>query len=142
MSGGVHDIFVDNCQFLGTDVGLRFKTARGRGGIVENIYIQNIAMKNISGEAIIMDMYYQGKDPVSTFGNGSEEVKAKMEAVNEGTPQFRSIYINNVQVKGAATGLMIRGLPEMPIKDIYLSNLSIEAKVPTKIVDAKNVQIK
>ena len=141
MSGGVHDIFVDNCQFLGTDVGLRFKTARGRGGIVENIYIQNIAMKNIAGEAIIMDMYYQGKDPVSTFGNGSEEVKAKLEPVNEGTPQFRSIYMDNIQVKGAATGIMLRGLPEMPIKDIHMSNLAIEAKVPKKIVDVKNVEI-
>ncbi|MFM6948359.1 MAG: glycosyl hydrolase family 28 protein [Aquirufa sp.] len=141
MSGGVHDIFVDNCQFLGTDVGLRFKTARGRGGIVENIYIQNIAMKNIAGEAIIMDMYYQGKDPVSTFGNGSEEVKAKLEPVNEGTPQFRSIYMDNIQVKGAATGIMLRGLPEMPIKDIHMSNLAIEAKIPKKIVDVKNVEI-
>lgn len=142
MSGGVHDIFVDNCQFLGTDVGLRFKTARGRGGIVENIFIQNVVMKNISGEAIIMDMYYQGKDPVATFGNGNEEVQAKLEPVNEGTPQFRNIYIDQVQVKGAATGVLIRGLPEMPIRDIQLSNLKIEAKVATKIIDAKNVQIK
>ncbi len=142
MSGGVHDIFVDNCQFLGTDVGLRFKTTRGRGGIVENIFIQHIAMKNIAGEAIIMDMHYQGKDPVSTYGNGNEEVKAQYSPINEGTPRFRNIYIDHVQVKGAATGILIRGLPEMPIQNIYLSNLAIEAKVFKKIIDAKNIQIK
>ena len=42
MSGGVKNIKVQNCQFLGTDVGLRFKSTRGRGGIVENIYIKFI----------------------------------------------------------------------------------------------------
>lgn len=35
MSGGVRNVSVSNCQFLGTDVGLRFKSKRGRGGIVE-----------------------------------------------------------------------------------------------------------
>lgn len=47
MSGGVRNISVSNCQFLGTDVGLRFKSRRGRGGIVENIYISDIYMFNI-----------------------------------------------------------------------------------------------
>ncbi len=40
MSGGVKNVMVTNCQFLGTDVGLRFKSARGRGGVVENILHQ------------------------------------------------------------------------------------------------------
>ena len=42
MSGGVKNIYVEDCTFLGTDVGLRFKSTRGRGGVVENIYINNI----------------------------------------------------------------------------------------------------
>ncbi|MCU0323153.1 MAG: glycoside hydrolase family 28 protein, partial [Chitinophagaceae bacterium] len=42
MSGGARNIYVDNCTFIGTDIGLRFKTTRGRGGIVENIFINNI----------------------------------------------------------------------------------------------------
>ena len=42
MSGGVKNIYVSDCTFLGTDVGLRFKSTRGRGGVVENIHIHNI----------------------------------------------------------------------------------------------------
>ncbi len=128
MSGGVHDVFAQNCQFLGTDVGLRFKTARGRGGVVEKIYIKDISMNNIAGEAIILDMYYQGKDPVSTFGNGSEVPQIKSEPITEGTPQFKDIYMENVIAQHAKTGLMVRGLPEMPIKNVSLANAQLVAE--------------
>ena len=44
MSRGVKDILVENCTFIGTDVGVRMKSALGRGGVVENITIRNIDM--------------------------------------------------------------------------------------------------
>jgi len=142
MSGGVHDIFVNNCQFLDTDVGLRFKTMRGRGGVVENIFIQEISMKNIAGKAIIFDMYYQGKDPVSTFGNGGETPKIELVPVNEGTPQFKNIFIDHVVAKGAETGLLIRGLPEMPIHHIELNNIDIESNQGYRVIEAKDITLK
>jgi len=141
MSGGVHDLFVRNCQFLGTDVGLRFKTARGRGGVVENVFIRDISMKNIAGEAILFDMYYQGKDPVATFGNGDEAPKIELLPVNEGTPQFKNIFVENVVAKGAETGLLIRGLPEMPIHHIQLTNLDIESVQGYRVIEAKDITL-
>ncbi len=142
MSGGVHDLFVNNCQFLDTDVGLRFKTMRGRGGVVENVFIRDISMKNIAGEAILFDMYYQGKDPVSTFGNGGETPKIELVPVNEGTPQFKNIFIDNVIAKGAETGLLIRGLPEMPIHHIELNNIDIESNQGYRVIEAKDITLK
>ncbi|PZP41247.1 MAG: glycoside hydrolase, partial [Pseudopedobacter saltans] len=53
MSGGAKNIWVSDCSFIGTDIGLRFKTTRGRGGIVENIHIKNITMANIPFDAIL-----------------------------------------------------------------------------------------
>ena len=141
MSGGVHDLFVSNCQFLGTDVGLRFKTARGRGGVVENVFIQDISMKNIAGEAILFDMYYQGKDPVATYGNGDATPVIQAMPVDEGTPQFKNIFVDRVVAKGAETGLLIRGLPEMPIHHIQLSNLDIEAKQSYRVIEATDIQL-
>src|SRR5204863_309028 len=41
MSGGARNIYVSNCTFIGADIGLRFKTTRGRGGVVENIFIND-----------------------------------------------------------------------------------------------------
>src|SRR5690606_19940005 len=63
MSGGAKNLFVYDCSFIGTDIGLRFKTTRGRGGVVENIFIKNINMKDIANEAVLFDMYYGIKDP-------------------------------------------------------------------------------
>jgi len=139
MSGGVHDLFVNNCQFLDTDVGLRFKSMRGRGGVVENVFIRDISMKNIAGEAILFDMYYQGKDPVSTFGNGGETPKIELVPVNEGTPQFKNVFIDNVVAKGAETGLLIRGLPEMPIHHIELNNIDIESNQGYRVIEAQDI---
>ena len=53
MSGGVKNVYVSECSFIGTDVGLRFKSARGRGGVVENIYINNINMIDIPNDALM-----------------------------------------------------------------------------------------
>jgi polygalacturonase len=138
MSGGARNIFVSDCTFITTDIGLRFKTTRGRGGVVENIFIKNIAMKDIITSAILLDMYYTGKSP-------TEEEMANdsgYPAVTEATPQFRKIYINNVSCNGADKALMVRGLPEMNIKDIYLENISLKTNKGIEITEGKNISLK
>lgn len=135
MSGGARNIFVENCSFIGSDKGLRFKTARGRGGVVENIYVRNIAMRNIVGEAIYFDMYYFTKPPA---GVAVEEAPA----VTEATPQFRNFYINNVVCNGAAKGIFMRGLPEMHVKNIQLSNIVLKVNKGVELIESSNVLLK
>lgn len=138
MSGGARNIFVSDCTFITTDIGLRFKTTRGRGGVVENIFIKNIAMKDIITSAILLDMYYTGKSP-------TEEEMANdsgYPAVTEATPQFRNIFISNVACNGADKALMVRGLPEMNIKDIYLENISLKTNKGIEITEGKNISLK
>ncbi|WP_234734063.1 glycosyl hydrolase family 28 protein [Tellurirhabdus bombi] len=142
MSGGVKNLFVTNCNFLGTDVGLRFKTARGRGGVVENIYVSDINMTNIPGEAILFDMYYMAKDPVPQAGAKNELPEMKAEPLNEGTPQFKNFYIRNVVCQGAETGILIRGLPEMSIKNIQIENAVLESNKGLVCIEAENIQLK
>jgi polygalacturonase len=142
MSGGARNIFVDDCTFAGSDIGLRFKTTRGRGGVVENIYINNISMKNIPGEAILFDMYYMAKDPIALDGEKRDAPKVEMLPVTEATPQFRNIYIKNVVCDGAERALFIRGLPEMNINSIHLENVMINARHGIDISEAKNISLK
>ncbi len=136
MSGGVRNIHVDNCTFLGTDVGLRFKSTRGRGGVVEKIYISNVRMTDISGDAINFNMYYGGKSPLEeTAGTEGTNIPP----VTEATPQFRDIHIENVICRGAQRAVVLEGLPEMPIRDIYLKNVSITAHTGAFLADAEGI---
>ncbi|WP_255563353.1 glycoside hydrolase family 28 protein [Mucilaginibacter rivuli] len=142
MSGGAKNIFVDNCSFMGTDVGLRFKTTRGRGGVVEKIYINNISMKDIGAEAILFDMYYEAKDPVVLAGENRQAPKVVTMPVTEATPQFKDFHVSNIVCSGAQTALFIRGLPEMSIKGLYLDNMVISAKKGIVCTQAEDIHIK
>ena len=124
MSGGVKNIYVEDCTFLGTDVGLRFKSTRGRGGVVENIYINNINMINIPNEPLLFDLFYGGKGA----GEESEEdllsrMKTAIPPVTEETPAFRNIHISNIVCRGSGRAMFFNGLPEMPISDITVKNV-------------------
>jgi DNA sulfur modification protein DndE len=142
MSGGARNLFVSNCTFLGTDVGLRFKTARGRGGVVENIYVDGVAMTDIAGQAILFDMYYAAKDPVPLPGESNEPPVIAAQPLNEGTPQFKGFYIKNVVCKGAETGILVRGLPEMSIKNINLENITLECQKGLLCQEAEDIRFK
>lgn len=142
MSGGARNIYVSNCTFMGTDVGLRFKTARGRGGIVENIFVNGVDMTDIAGEAILFDMYYMAKDPVPQPGESRELPAIAAQPVNEGTPQFRSFFIKNITCKGAETGILVRGLPEMAIRDISIENAVLQCNKGMVCVEAEDIRLK
>jgi polygalacturonase len=142
MSGGARNINVSNCTFIGTDIGLRFKTTRGRGGIVENIYISDIYMKDIAGEAILFDMYYMAKDPVPLAGEKRELPKVEFKPVDETTPVFKNFYIKNVYCNGAAKGIFVRGLPEMHVKDIWMKNMVLQAQKGMDIQEATGISFR
>lgn len=116
MSGGARNISVRNCLFIGTDVGLRFKSTRGRGGVVENIHINGVNMSDIAGDALIFDLYYGGK--------GDSPVPP----VSEETPSFKNIYISNTLCQSARRAMFFNGLPEMPIKNIQIRNSAFHAE--------------
>lgn len=140
MSGGARNLFVSNCNFIGTDIGLRFKTVRGRGGVVENVYAANINMMDIPGEAISFDMYYAAKDPVPQAGEVRELPKVEILPVTEATPVFRKFYINNIVCNGAAKAVFIRGIPEMPVQDVVFKNMVLKTKKGIECTEATGIQ--
>ncbi len=139
MSGGVKNIMVRNCQFLGTDVGLRFKSTRGRGGIVENINIDGISMTDIKTDAITFNMYYGGKSVAEALADGDNPDNTAKMPVDETTPIFRNINISNVVCNGAGRAMEFNGLPEMPIDGITLRNVNIIAKKDAEFHNCKNI---
>ncbi|MCD1118668.1 glycoside hydrolase family 28 protein [Chryseobacterium turcicum] len=144
MSGGARNIHVSDCTFIGTDIGLRFKTTRGRGGIVENIYLKNIDMINIPTQTIGFNMFYEGSSPVLEDGQKEEGNKApeKVFAVNEETPIFRNIYFKNISAVNSYEAITINGLAEMNIKNIVIEDSQFDTKKALTIVDADGIQLK
>ena len=142
MSGGVKNILVENCQFLGTDVGLRFKSTRGRGGIVENIFINKVSMTDIKTDAITFNMYYGGKSVAEMLEDGDNPDNTTKMPVTEETPIFRNIDIKNIICNGAGRAMEFNGLPEMPINGINLQNITILAKQDAVFTNCQNIKKK
>ncbi len=139
MSGGVKNISVKDCQFVGTDVGLRFKSTRGRGGIVENIFIDGISMTDIATYALTFNMYYGGKSVTEVLAEGGEVKTPEAMPITEETPIFRNIDIRNVICHHAGYAMEFNGLPEMPIDGINLKDIYILAKNDATFNFSKNI---
>lgn len=144
MSGGVRNVHVSNCTFMGTDVGIRFKSTRGRGGVVENIWISNINMVNIPTEAIRFNMFYQGNSPILEQDEKAEDEKRdeRLLPVNEETPVFRNIFLKNITATGSNTAAMFQGLPEMNLSNVSLENAVLETKNGITMIDADGITLK
>ena len=118
--GGMNNIFVTNCTFNGSDIGVRVKSNSGVGGLVHNIYIQDIFMKNIEGEAFSFTTDYlnvaAGKDK-----------KDAMPTENDKIPEFCNFYCKNIICNGAARAFILSGLAERKIHDLHFDNIIISA---------------
>lgn len=139
MSGGVRNVRVNNCVFMGTDIGLRFKSTRGRGGVVENIRISNIRMVNIPGEAISFSMFYGGKAPLEDTNDGN--VERSIPVADETTPQFKDIHMDNIIVQKAKIAMRVRGLAEMPLRNLTLKNASLSADEGIECLNVEGIRL-
>ena len=111
MSGSVRKVTISNCVFDGTDRGIRIKSTRGRGGVVEDIRVSNIIMSNIKREAVVLNLKYS---------------KMPVEPMSERTPLFRDISISGLTAVGVKTPVKIVGLEEAPVTDIILRDINVK----------------
>jgi len=114
-AGGVRNVRVERVTFTGTRQGIRIKSARGRGNDIGNFTYRDIAMTGVETPIEITE-YYTG---VVKDDQGQQ--------VTEHTPKFHDITIENVTATGAKRAGVIMGLPESPVKNLILKNVSIAA---------------
>ncbi len=131
--GGMRNIFVNDCNFLGTDIGIRVKSNTGRGGLVKNIYVKDIYMTAIQDAAISFSTFYKDR-PAGAKADTSKEQKLR-----DKIPEFQDFYINNVFCHGAHTAVSITGTSESPINNIFLDNVVISSKYGTLASEAENL---
>ena len=114
---------------MGTNIGLRFKSARGRGGVVENIYISNINMFDMVHEPLSISTYY--------FTKRSDSIPP----VDETTPVFRNIYIKDIVARNGSKAISITGLAEMHVQNIVVENATITATEGVEISEATGITL-
>lgn len=125
MSGGVKKVTISNCVFNGTDAGIRLKASRGRGGVVEEIRVNNIIMNDIQRNAFIFDLFYDRESAV--------------EPVSERTPIFRNIHISNVTGTNIKKIGYITGIEEMPIDEISFTDLNMQGEYGFSVEKGSNL---
>lgn len=134
-SGSVRNLVAGNITADGTENGIRIKSRRGRGGVVEDIRFDNWTMRNV-GTAIEITNYYLMEG----------ENRSGPEPVSVRTPVFRNIAISNVSIDGARKLIDIAGLPEMPIESLHIQNVEGSGKAGlmanyTEDLQLHNVQL-
>jgi polygalacturonase len=139
-TGGVRNVTVRNCTFENTENGLRIKSQRGKGGIVENISYSDITMTNVN-PAITLTCYYMNNSAgdaarPTVAGDNSAQVTAS------NTPVYRNIHISNLKATCPQVAGIITGLPESMISNVVLENVQISAAKSFEIRNAKGIQLK
>lgn len=120
MSGGVRNVYVHDALFEDCDRGIRMKSTRGRGGIVENIFVEDVTMKNIRQEAFVINTSYAG-------------------ATQGPAPLFRNIRLKNIRASNVARCIEVKGLADMKVQNIELSDCSFTGRQGATISHAEGV---
>jgi polygalacturonase len=118
IAGGAQNITVSNIHFRGTDNGIRIKANRDRGNDVSHLVFRNIQMKNVRTALSVSEYYPRTLPP----DNDAPHPVTRL------TPHFHDIVIENLQATGANVAGIIIGLPESPVRDVVLKNVSIRAR--------------
>lgn len=114
MSGDVRNVFVSHCTFDGTKRGFRIKSALGRGGIVENIWAEDIVMNNISAEALFVNMFYDSKNVVRP--------------TTMDPPIIRNLFFKNISCSGANDAIVIVGAENSSPQNLSFENMDFQSK--------------
>jgi polygalacturonase len=127
-ANGVHDMLVRHCTMDNTDNGIRIKSMRGAGGLVERIHYDDIKMKNV-GNAFVLDLLYVDNNRPNFRGDPDK------------IPTIQNIDIKNVNVENAKNAGKIRGLPERPISNVTFRDVSVAAEHDFVLENANQVDL-
>jgi polygalacturonase len=114
-AAGVSDVLAEDCLFKRTDRGIRIKTRRGRGGLIQNLEFRNLNMENNLCPLAINMFYRCGANPEDVF------FSQEAQPLDAATPSIKNIRISNIRARGCrASAGFIAGLPESPVENISL----------------------
>lgn len=153
VAGGVRNVAVRNCTFKNMSSGIRIKSTRGKGGLVENISYSDITMQNVK-IPINITSYYQNSakqdSPQPITPTTPIYRNIRIQNITAISPSDDSVdriidfvhyyYIHHAYLESQEAGLIV-GLPECFISDVSLENVNIKATVGMTIQNAKDIKL-
>ncbi|PHN07046.1 hypothetical protein CRP01_08685 [Flavilitoribacter nigricans DSM 23189 = NBRC 102662] len=145
-SGGMRNVEVYGLEAQGTNTGIRFKSAKVRGGLIENISFHDIKMTDVARpfqfELNWYPEYSYPTIPDKELKDGIPRhwkvMTTPVEPPEKGIPEFRNIQLKNITVEGAERGFYANAFIEKPIHDLHWENITIEAKEGGSLNGAAN----
>lgn len=145
-SGGMRNIEVYGLEAIGTNIGIRFKSAKVRGGLIENIHFHDIKMIDVANPFHFELNWYPEYSYCTIPDNIPEEeikdrwrvLSQRVEPAEKGIPEFRNITLSDIKVEKAERAFYANAYPEKPIHDIHFKDVSVEAKESGKLTYARN----
>ncbi len=131
MSGNVRNVYIHDCYFKGTNLAINIKSKRGRGGIVEHVWVKNITAEKLSRGPVINLTTFYG------FGKKWLEVKS----LSTKPPLFRDLHFENISCAGASEAVRVVGLPEKFIRNLSFRNIDIQADSGFTCIRADSVEL-
>lgn len=132
--GGLRRLVVRDSTFENTDAGIRMKAPRGAGGLVEDCLYENLKMKGVKYPIYITSYYPERTAPKDHAADD------KAQAVTPTTPTWKKITIRNLISTESPQAGRLLGLAEMPISDLTLENVKINAEKGLDIWNCQNIK--
>ncbi len=133
-SGGIRKVVAYNNRGIGTSEGIRFKSAKTRGGFVEDVLVRDIRMENVP----LSFTFTLNWNPSYSYATIPKDVKnipphwvalsTPVIPAERGLCEFRNITIENVEIVGARRIFSASGLPEKPIVNVNWANITAESR--------------
>ena len=124
MSGSVRNVYMEDCEFEGTDRAIRIKSRADRGGVVEHIYARNLRVKDMQREVVILNMDY-----------GADRSKLQ----NSQPPVFRNMLFENITGSGAPCAILVRGMDTSPIRGLVFRNVDVSSDRGVQVSHAQDL---
>jgi polygalacturonase len=145
-SGGIRHVLATDLVALGTGNGFQIKSATTRGGTIEDIHFENVAMDSV-GNAFLYTMNWNPTYSYSTLPKGYnydsipahwKTMLQKVEPTEKGIPHFKDIYVKNVKVKYAKKAMNASGYEKSILQHFHFKDVDINAATAGDINYAEN----
>lgn len=118
-SGGVRNVYAENCSMDSPNLNraLRLKTNSVRGGFIENVYMRNVTIGQVSDAVLRINLFYEEGDK-GPF-----------------PPSVSNIEMMNVTSRKSRYALYLRGYEHNPIRNVRILNCSFENILEPDVIE-------